>query len=84
MSNALVKRSGGGGAIPALCSALLPGLGQLVKGETDKGVGMLAVSVVAGSSFLLSLPLIGSVAGLVWGGTWLYSVADAAFSKPRR
>jgi hypothetical protein len=84
MSNALVKRSDGGGAIPALCSALLPGLGQLVKGDTDKGVGMMVVAVVAASSFLGSLPLVGSLAGLVWGGTWLYSVADAAFSKPRR
>ncbi len=83
MSKALVKADNGPHAVPALASALLPGLGQLVKGDTDKGVGMLAIAVVAGSSYLASLPLLGSVAGLVWAGTWLYSVADAAFAKKK-
>ena len=54
-----------------------------MKGDTDKGVGMLAIALVAGSSYLASLPLLGSVAGLVWAGTWLYSVADAAFAKKK-
>jgi hypothetical protein len=84
MSKALVKHSDGGPhAIPALCSALLPGLGQLVKGDTDKGVGILAVAVVAGSSFIGGLPLLGGVAALVCGATWLYGVADAAFAKKK-
>jgi hypothetical protein len=81
MSNALVKRDSGPHPIAALCSALLPGLGQMVKGDTDKGVGMLAVAVVAGSSLLGALPLLGTLAYFVYGATWLYSVGDAAFSK---
>lgn len=84
MSKALVKSdSGGVHAVPALASALLPGLGQLVKGDTDKGVGMLAVAVVASSSYLVALPLVGGLAGMLWAGTWLYSVADAAFAKKK-
>ena len=84
MSKALVKRSDGGlHPIPAVCSALLPGLGQLVKGDTDKGVGLLAVAVVAGSSVLGALPLLGGVAGLVYAGTWIYGVADAALARKK-
>ena len=84
MSKALVKRTVGGvHPVPAVCSALLPGLGQLVKGDTDKGVGVLAVWVVAGSSVLGALPLLGGVAGLVCAGTWLYGVADAAFARKK-
>jgi hypothetical protein len=79
MSKALVRRSGGGGGsgvVPAVCSALIPGLGQLVNGETDKALGVFAVSVVAGASFLGAIPIIGTVAGIVAAGTWLYGVAD--------
>ena len=84
MSKALVKADSGGlHPLAALCSALLPGLGQMVKGHTDKGVGMLAVAVVAGSSLLGALPLLGSLAYLIYGGTWLYSVGDAALSSKK-
>jgi hypothetical protein len=84
MSKALVKHSDSGPhPVPALCSALLPGLGQMVKGDVDKGVGILAVAGVAGSSFLGALPLLGGAAALVYGATWLYGVADAAFTKKK-
>ncbi len=81
MSKALVKSSGGkgdgaGGIIPAVCSAILPGVGQLVNGETDKAIGVFAVAAVSGLSFLGAIPLIGPVAHLVFGATWLYGVAD--------
>jgi len=82
MSNALVKRGRGGGhdnvagVIPAVCSAVLPGLGQLINGETDKALGVFAVAVVTGAGFIASLPLIGPLAGVVWTGTWIYGVAD--------
>lgn len=80
MSNALIKRGGRrdnlAGVIPAACSALIPGLGQLVNGESDKALGVFVVAAVSGASFLGAIPLIGSVAGLVWGATWLYGVAD--------
>jgi hypothetical protein len=55
----------------------------MVKGDVDKGVGILVVAVVAGSSFLGALPLLGSAAALVYGATWLYGVADAAFAKKK-
>ena len=81
MSKALVKRSssggGGSGVVPAVCSAIIPGVGQLVNGETDKAIGVFVVSVVAGAGFLGAIPLIGPVAAIVGGATWLYGVADA-------
>ena len=76
MSKALVRRGGGSGVVPAVCSAVIPGVGQLVNGETDKAIGVFAVAVVAGAGFLGAIPLIGTVAGLVAGATWLYGVAD--------
>lgn len=88
MSNALVKSSGGkrdnvAGIIPAACSAVVPGLGQLINGETDKAIGVFVVAAVSASSFLGAIPVIGSLAGLVWGATWLYGVADG-FLEGRR
>lgn len=62
--------------VPAVCSALIPGVGQLVNGETDKAIGVAAVFFISGASFLGAIPLIGSVAGLVGAATWLYGVAD--------
>ena len=79
MSNSLVKSSRGrgvGGVIPALCSAVIPGVGQLVNGETDKAIGVFVVAAVTGASFVGAIPLIGGVASLVFGATWLYGVAD--------
>lgn len=78
MTKALVKRSssGGTGIVPAVCSAVVPGLGQLVNGETDKAIGVFAVSVVAGSALLGAIPIVGWAAGLVAGATWVYGVAD--------
>jgi TM2 domain-containing membrane protein YozV len=81
MGNSLIKSSGGrrdnvSGIIPAACSAVVPGLGQLINGDTDKAIGVFVVAAVSGAGFLGAIPLIGSVAGLVWGATWLYGVAD--------
>jgi TM2 domain-containing membrane protein YozV len=76
MSKALVRRGSGSGVVPAICSAVIPGVGQLVNGETDKAIGVFAVAVIAGSSLLGAIPLLGSAAALVYGATWLYGVAD--------
>jgi len=88
MSKALVRRNGGGGGgsgiVPAVCSALIPGVGQLVNGETDKAIGVFVVSVVAGSAVVLGLPLIGGIAGIVGAVTWLYGVGDAYVQGKRR
>jgi len=79
MSKALVRRSGGGGSsgvVPAVASALIPGVGQLVNGEVDKAIGVFVIAAISGASFLGAIPLIGSIAGLVYGATWIYGVAD--------
>jgi TM2 domain-containing membrane protein YozV len=83
MSKALIRR-GGSGTVPAVCSAVLPGLGQLVNGETDKAIGVFAVVAVAGSSFIGVIPLLGGVAGFVVAATWLYGVADAYVTGRRK
>ena len=89
MSKALVKSVRGrtdsaSGIVPAVCSALLPGLGQLVNGETDKAIGVFVVSAVAGASVIAAIPLIGPIAALVGGATWIYGVADGFIQGRRR
>lgn len=74
-----MKRSRGslaGGLIPAVSSAVIPGLGQLINRQSDKALGMFAVWAVTGASFLVGLPIVGGIFGLVSGATWLYSIAD--------
>ncbi len=88
MSKALVKSSSSGsgakGIVPAVCSGFLPGLGQLVNGETDKAIGVFAVSTVAGLGFIGAIPLIGPIAALVGGATWIYGVGDAYFTGRKK
>lgn len=89
MGNSLIKSSGGrrdnvAGVIPAACSAVVPGLGQLINGDTDKALGVFVVAAVSGLGFLGAIPLLGSVAGLVYGATWLYGVADGYISGKRK
>ena len=86
MSKALVRRGSGNGngVVPAVCSAVIPGVGQLVNGETNKAIGVFAVAVIAGSSFLGAIPLLGSAAALVYGATWLYGVADGYVQGKRK
>ncbi len=80
MSKALVRQSGGGGGssgvVPAVASALIPGVGQLVNGEVDKAIGVFVVAAISGASAIGAIPILGSIAGLVYGATWLYGVAD--------
>ncbi|MCW5801915.1 MAG: hypothetical protein KIT31_05965 [Deltaproteobacteria bacterium] len=84
MSKALVRRGGGSGVVPAVCSAVIPGVGQLVNGETDKAIGVFAVAVISGASIVGAIPLIGSLAGLVYGATWLYGVADGYITGKKK
>ncbi len=76
--------SGGSGVVPAVASAIVPGVGQLLNGETDKALGVFVVAAVAGSSFLASIPIIGGVAGLVFTGTWIYGVADGYITGKKK
>jgi TM2 domain-containing membrane protein YozV len=86
MSNSLTKstRSSGSGVVPAVCSAIIPGVGQLINGETDKAIGVFAVWGVAGLGFLGAIPLVGPLAALVGGATWLYGVGDAYVTGRRK
>lgn len=82
-----MKKSSGSvvdGAVPAVASAFLPGLGQLVNGEKDKALGVFVIWLVSGLGFLGMLPLIGTVAWLVGGATWIYGVADGYFTGKKK
>src|SRR5213075_2244980 len=87
MSKALMRQSGGGsGVVTAVCSAIIPGVGQLVNGQTDKAVGVFAVGVFAvavAASLLHGVPIIGGIAALVGFGTWLYGIGDAYVTGKR-
>ncbi|HEX5063085.1 MAG TPA: hypothetical protein VFV99_27105 [Kofleriaceae bacterium] len=89
MSKALIKRGSGGGdpasgIVPAVASAIIPGVGQLINGETDKAIGVFVTATVCGASLVLSLPLIGTVAAGVGAVTWLYGVADGYFTGKKK
>jgi len=76
MSKALIKPEKGTGIVPAVASGFVPGLGQLINGEGDKALGVFAVATVAGLSIIGVIPLVGTVAGVVGGATWIYGVVD--------
>jgi TM2 domain-containing membrane protein YozV len=86
MSNALMKPPSRGsstdGVLPAVASAIIPGLGQLMNKETDKAIGVFAV--VVGGFFLSSLPIVGSLAWLVAAGSWVYGVADGYLTGKKK
>lgn len=90
MGNSLMKRNGSAaeGLVPAVASGFIPGLGQLINGETDKAVGVFAVAFVCGAGLMGGLlggiPLIGGVATLVGGVTWIYGVADGYFTGRKK
>ncbi|MFT3692416.1 MAG: hypothetical protein QM831_04695 [Kofleriaceae bacterium] len=87
MSNALVKSSsngGGSGIVPAACSFFIPGVGQLINGETDKAIGVFAVAAITGAAFLGGLPILGGVLGLVHLATHVYAVGDAYVQGRRK
>lgn len=79
MGNSLVRKSKSGGVVPAACSWFLPGLGQLVNGDSDKALGVFVV--VGGAGLATQLPLIGGVAAVVVVGSWVYGVFDAFRGK---
>ena len=86
MSKALVRRGDNKarGVIAAVASGMLPGLGQLINGETDKAIGVGVTAFVAGFGIWSALPLIGTAAALVGGATWLYGVADGYFTGKKK
>ena len=79
MSKALVKSGGNGGhgVVPAVASFFVPGVGQLINGESDKAIGVFVVSVATAAAFLGGLPIVGGLLGIVHLGTHIYAVGDA-------
>ena len=62
--------------IPAVASALIPGLGQLLKGQISKAVLFFAVWIAWGIlAFLVTwIPIVGWILGPL---LWLINVGDA-------
>jgi TM2 domain-containing membrane protein YozV len=87
MSNqALAKRSEGSfwsGAVPAVASGVIPGLGQLLNRDSNKALGIFVVAA-SGVFFLSHLPLIGGLAWLAGAGAWVYGVVDGYYHGKRR
>ena len=73
-----------GGVWEAIASALLPGLGQLMKGEPRKAVAVFLIWLACGISLLRHLPLLGTLVAVVGGVTWLYAVIDALATRPAK
>ncbi len=72
------------GVVPAVASAWIPGLGQLLNGEGDKAIGVFVTAGICGLSILGSIPVIASAAWLVGGGTWIYGVVDGYVTGKRK
>ena len=83
MSNtSLMKTRKGGGMVPAVASALIPGVGQLINGEGDKALGVFAAFVVTGLGFLgPRFRWLETVAAVACAGTWLYGIGDGYAGK---
>jgi TM2 domain-containing membrane protein YozV len=69
MSNALKGSQKHG--IPALLSFFIPGLGQMVKGEVGKRIGILLGWLI---SFVLVLTVIGIAVPVI---IWIWQITDA-------
>jgi hypothetical protein len=84
MSRSLMKPEKGTGVVPAVASGFVPGLGQLINGEGDKALGVFVVAAVAGASVIGVIPVIGTLAGAVFGITWVYGVVDGFFTGRKK
>jgi len=71
--------------IKALCSALVVGLGQIIKGESEKGVALLLIfyfvlpaavylSLIINPYLFLSVLGFSTIFGIM---LWIYSIGDA-------
>jgi len=78
MSTALVKTqpNNARGAVAGIAGLLIPGVGQLMNGETDKAIGMFAVFAVTGIGLLTGLPLVGGILALAHAGMHVVAGAD--------
>jgi hypothetical protein len=79
----LTKSKNGLYTIPAIASAIFPGLGQLFKRQYAKGIVFLAISFFWGyiTFFPSFLPLSGLFVPIAAVIAWLINVLDAAFNS---
>ena len=70
--------------VPAVASALLPGLGQLINGDVNKALAVFAIAAITGAGFIGVIPILGPLAGWLYGAVWLYAVGDAFVRGKRR
>lgn len=69
--------STGNGILPAVASAIIPGVGQLINGESDKALGVFIVwGLTLGLNLLTWIPVLGTFFWLIGAATWVYAVAD--------
>ncbi len=71
------KRSKTTGVVPAGASLVVPGVGQLIKGQGKKAVGTFAIPAATGAAFMTGLPLLGGIIGVAHLATHAYAVGDA-------
>lgn len=74
--------SGMHGVVPAVASAVVPGLGQLLNKQKDKAIGVFAV--VVGGWLLSGLPIVGLIPGVVAAVAWVYGVTDGYLTGKKR
>ncbi|MFM2376516.1 MAG: hypothetical protein RLZZ165_1613 [Bacteroidota bacterium] len=82
----LTKSKNGAYVLPAICSAIIPGLGQLIKGQIGKGLVFLGIFFFWGLIAFLPklLPLGGLLTSITAIVCWLVNVLDAAFNSGRQ
>jgi len=80
---------------PAFMSFILPGLGQIIKGQVGKGIAIMIAEIILGVSLLIELSLLGESYGyalkgaqvitailfLIWFPLWIWNIYDA-YNKP--
>jgi TM2 domain-containing membrane protein YozV len=77
--NNIVKSKNGMYVIPAVASAIIPGLGQLIKGHLPKALMFFGIWIAFGIiGFLVTrIPIIGWLIPVL---LWLINVGDALFN----
>ena len=80
----LTKSKNGFYTIPAIASALFPGVGQIIKGQIGKGIAFFALSFIWG--YLMWFPNLvpwfgGAVVFIASVLAWAINVLDAGFNS---
>lgn len=79
----IIKNKNGTYILPGIISALIPGVGQLIKGHLKKGVAIIVIGLAfyAVQWLLGWIPVVGWVITGIGVIGWLINVVDAFMSK---